>query len=60
MLEKDKNWWSYYLRADIEARLGMCDKATADATLALDGARKDNDASYVKRSEKIIADCKKK
>lgn len=60
MLETDKNWWSYFLRADIEAHLGMCDKAVADATVALEGAKKDKDDSYIKKSEKILADCKKK
>lgn len=60
VLETDKNWWSYYLRADIEAHLGQCDKAVADATIALEGAKKDKDDSYTKKSEKILADCKKK
>ncbi len=60
VLETDKNWWSYYLRADIEAHLGQCDKAVADATIALEGAKKDKDDSYMKKSEKILADCKKK
>lgn len=60
VLETDKNWWSYFLRAAIEAKLNQCDKAVADATTALEGAKKDKDDSYIKRSEKILADCKKK
>jgi hypothetical protein len=60
VLETDKNWWSYYLRASIEAKLGQCDKAVADATIALEGAEKDKDDSYIKKSKQILADCKKK
>lgn len=60
VLESDKNWWSYYMRASIEAKLGMCDKAVADATLSLAGAEKDKDDSYIKRSKQILTDCKKK
>ena len=60
VLENDKNWWSYYLRASIEAKLGQCDKAIADATVALEGAEKDKDDSYIKKSKQILADCKKK
>lgn len=60
VLESDKNWWSYYMRASIEAKLGQCDKAIADATISLAGAEKDKDDSYIKKSKQILTDCKKK
>jgi tetratricopeptide (TPR) repeat protein len=58
VLETDKNWWSYYLRASIYAKLKQCDKAVADANTALEGAKKDGDTAYIKRCEKILAQCK--
>lgn len=60
VLETDKNWWSYYQRAAIEAKLGQCDKAVSDANTALEGAKKDNDTSYIKKSQQILTDCAKK
>jgi len=60
MIETDKNWWSYYLRADIAAHLKNCDQAVADAKTALEGATKDKDTSYIKKSNAIIQSCGKK
>ena len=60
VLETDKNWWSYYQRAAIEAKLGQCDKAVSDANTALEGAKKENDTSYIKKSQQILTDCAKK
>lgn len=57
VLETDKMWWSYYLRASIEAKLGLCNEAVADARIALDGAKKDKDDAYVKLSEQILRMC---
>lgn len=60
VLETDKNWWSYYLRADIASRLGKCDQAAADAKVALEGATKDKDTSYMKKANAVLAKCGKK
>lgn len=60
VLETDKNWWSYYLRADIASRLNQCDVATADAKTALEGATKDNDTAYIKKINAVLAKCGKK
>lgn len=54
VLETDKAWWSYYLRASIYAKLGQCKEAKADATVSQEGARKDGDDSYVKMNQKIL------
>ena len=58
VIETDKNWWSYYLRASIASKLGKCDVAVKDAQTALEGATKDNDESYVRMSQKVIDTCK--
>jgi hypothetical protein len=60
VLEKDKNWWSYYLRASIHSKLGNCTQAVADAKVSLEGATKDKDDAYIKMNNKIIAGCKGK
>lgn len=58
VLETDKNWWSYYLRADVASRLNRCDLAAADAKIALEGATKDKDTSYIKKCNAVLAKCK--
>lgn len=60
VLETDKNWWSYYLRADVASRLNKCDQAAADAKTALEGATKDKDTSYIKKCNAVLAKCGKK
>ena len=60
MLETDKNWWSYYLRADAASRLKQCDLAAADAKIALEGATKDKDTAYIKKCNAVLAKCGKK
>jgi hypothetical protein len=60
VIEKDKNWWSYYLRASIQAKLGNCAQAVADAKISIEGARKDNDDAYQRMNQKILDDCKGK
>ena len=57
VLETDKNWWSYYLRADVASRLNKCDQAVADAKVALEGATKDNDTSYIKKCNAVLKAC---
>ena len=59
-LETDKNWWSYYLRADAASRLKQCDLAAADAKIALEGATKDKDTAYIKKCNAVLAKCGKK
>jgi Protein of unknown function (DUF2911) len=60
VLEKDKNWWSYYLRASIHAKLGNCAQATADAKISQEGAKKDGDEAYQRMNQKILDGCKGK
>ena len=60
VIETDKNWWSYYLRADVASRLNRCDLAAADAKIALEGATKDKDTSYMKKCNAVLAKCGKK
>lgn len=57
VLETEKMWWSYYLRASIAAKMGKCAEAVADAKISIEGARKDNDTAYVKMNEKILKQC---
>jgi len=59
VVEKDKQYWTYGLRARILAKLGQCDKASADAKLSLEMAKKENDPAYVKMAEKVLAQCSK-
>jgi len=60
VIETDKNWWSYYLRADAASRLKQCDLAAADAKIALEGATKDKDTAYIKKCNAVLAKCGKK
>jgi hypothetical protein len=60
VLEKDKQYWTYYLRGKIAVKAGKCDVAISDATLGLEMARKENDAAYVKNLQSILDQCKKK
>lgn len=60
MVEKDKQYWTYGLRARILAKLGNCDRAVSDARMALDMAKKEKDDAYIKMAEKVMAQCNKK
>lgn len=59
VVEKDKQYWTYSLRARILAKLGQCDKARADANLSMEMAKKDNDPAYVKIAQKVLDQCAK-
>ncbi|MBK8113017.1 MAG: DUF2911 domain-containing protein [Saprospiraceae bacterium] len=57
LVEMDKKYWTYYVRAKIAAKLGKCDVALADAQAGLVDATKDNDQSYVENLQRIIQQC---
>ncbi len=54
----DQKYWTYYLRAKIEQKLGTCPAAKTDAMLSLDMAKKAGDDAYVKNNERLLAECK--
>lgn len=58
VVDKDKQYWTYYLRAKIEAKMGNCQAARTDAQQGLELARKAGDDAYIKNHQKILADCK--
>lgn len=58
VVEKNTEYWTYNLRAKIEAKLGNCKAARADAQVSLDLAKKAGDDAYIKSNEKILEDCK--
>lgn len=58
VVEKSTEYWTYHLRAKIEAKLGNCKAARADAQMSLDLAKKAGDDAYIKNNEKILDDCK--
>ena len=57
VVEKDKQYWTYQLRARILAKQGNCDKAVADAKISLEMAKKEGDDSYIKKNEAILKQC---
>jgi len=57
VLEKDKQYWTYQLRARIYAKMGNCEKAVADAKISFEMAKKEGDDSYVKKNEAIFKQC---
>jgi predicted RNA polymerase sigma factor len=58
VVDKSTEYWTYHLRAKIEAKLGNCKAARADAQMSLDLAKKAGDDAYIKNNEKILEDCK--
>jgi hypothetical protein len=60
VIEADKQYWTYNLRAKIAAKAGQCDLAVSDAKLGLELAKKDNDMAYVKNNQAVIDECSKK
>ncbi|MEZ0607525.1 DUF2911 domain-containing protein [Fibrella sp. WM1] len=58
VVEKTQEYWTYHLRAKIEAKLGNCKAARADAQMSLDMAKKANDDAYIKNNETILDGCK--
>jgi Protein of unknown function (DUF2911) len=59
VVEKEKEYWTYYLRAKIAAKLGKCDIATDDATKGLELAKKANDGAYVINHTNVLKSCGK-
>ena len=54
----DKQYWTYYVRAKIAAKLGYCDVALADARAGLELCdEKKNDAAYIENHQKVIQQC---
>jgi hypothetical protein len=58
VVDAEKMYWTYYLRAKIAARTGDCKLAKADALQSIELAKKAGDDAYVKNNEKLIAECK--
>lgn len=58
VIAADQKYWTYELHGRIAAKLGKCDAAKEDAKKCIEMAKKDNDTSYVKKGEAILAKCK--
>jgi Protein of unknown function (DUF2911) len=58
VVEADKQYWTYYLRAKIAARQGDCKQARADAEASLELAKKQPDEAYIKNNQRILDTCK--
>jgi hypothetical protein len=59
LIEKSKEYWTYYVRAKIAAKMGKCDVAIQDATIGLEMAQKDKDNAYIANLTKILNTCGK-
>lgn len=57
LVEMDKQYWTYYVRAKIAAKLGKCDIALADAQAGIVLAQKDNDQAYIDNHQRVIQQC---
>lgn len=57
LVSMDKQYWTYYVRAKIAAKLGHCDVAIADAQAGLELAIKENDAAYIENHQRVIKQC---
>jgi hypothetical protein len=60
VVDNDKQYWTYALRAKISAKAGNCAVALSDAKLGIEMAKKENDPAYIKIHQKVIDDCSKK
>ncbi len=58
VVEADKQYWTYYLRAKIAARQGDCKAARADAEASLALAKLRPDDAYIKNNQRILDECK--
>ncbi|GAA4466930.1 DUF2911 domain-containing protein [Nibrella saemangeumensis] len=58
VVDKDKQYWTYYLRAKIAAKMGDCKAARTDAQQGLALAQKAGDDAYIKNHQQILSDCK--
>jgi hypothetical protein len=59
VVDNDKQYWTYQLRARVAAKMGNCKVAVPDAEKSMELAKKAGDVSYIKKNEKVFADCKK-
>ncbi len=58
VVDSQKEYWTYYLRAKIAAKNGDCKAARADAQQSLELAKKANDDAYIKNNERLMAECR--
>ncbi|MFZ1788846.1 MAG: DUF2911 domain-containing protein [Saprospiraceae bacterium] len=58
VVNADKQYWTYFLRGKIAAKIGKCDVAKSDAMAGLEMAKKASDGAYVKNLEGVLAACK--
>lgn len=58
VVEADKQYWTYFLRAKIAQREGDCKTARTDAQAGLELARKAGDDAYIKNHQRILAECR--
>jgi Protein of unknown function (DUF2911) len=59
VVDAQKEYWTYQLKARIAAKMGNCKAAIEDAEKSMELAKKAGDIAYVKKNEKVFADCKK-
>ncbi|AXE16857.1 DUF2911 domain-containing protein [Runella rosea] len=59
VVEKEKEYWTYYLRGKIAAKIGKCDVAIADAQKGLELAKKTNDGAYILNHTNVLKACGK-
>lgn len=59
VVEKEKEYWTYYLRGKIAAKIGKCDVAVADAQKGLELAKKANDGAYILNHTNVLKACGK-
>lgn len=59
VVEKEQEYWTYYLRGKIAAKIGKCDVAVADATKGLELAKKANDGAYILNHTNVLKACGK-
>lgn len=60
VIEKDKQYWTYELRARILTKIGAYKAAIDDAALCVKLAQAAGDDSYVQKGEAIIKECSEK
>jgi len=59
VVEKEQEYWTYYLRGKIAAKIGKCDVAIADATKGMELAKKANDGAYIMNHTNVLKACGK-
>jgi hypothetical protein len=59
LVEKDKQSWTYHLRAKIAAKMGNCTMAIDDATKGYEMAKKENDATEMTLNQQVLKACGK-